>query len=259
MTQRFSQKLVVVLGGNSGIGLASAREFAREGAQVIISGRDPETLSSAIAQIGHGVAAYRSDIADLTQITHLFDEIRSRNGRIDTLFINAGIATLSPVELVTEEDWDLLQNTNLKGAFFSVQRALPLMPPGSSIVLMGSIAALRGEHSGAIYAVSKAGVRALGSSLAAELATRGIRVNVVTPGPIETPLLGRIKGVPSESVTAMRIEMINSVPLKRLGRPEEVAAAVLFLASDAAEFVTGIELLVDGGVMNLWPSIQSGA
>ena len=248
MAQRFLGKVAVVIGGNSGIGLASAKAFAGEGARVVITGRDSDTLRAAAGEIGHGAVSFRSDIADLQQIETLFTQLRADPGRIDVLFVNAGIGAFLPIEAVTEADWDRIQDINLKGVFFTVQKALPLMSEGASIVLTGSIGALKGLPTGSVYAASKAGLRALGRSLAAEFVGRGIRVNVVSPGPIETPIIHRTGGLPPEAVPAMREQMIANTPMKRMGAPEEVAAAVLFLASDAAGFVTGTDFLVDGGV-----------
>jgi NAD(P)-dependent dehydrogenase (short-subunit alcohol dehydrogenase family) len=243
---RFADKVVLVVGGNSGIGLAVAKAFSREGARVVITGRNEATLNSATEQIG-GATARCSDIRDLGDIERLFAEVRERFGRLDVLFVNAGVALLKPIGSITETDWNWVQETNLKGAFFCVQFALPIMEKGSSIVLTGSIAANIGEPTASVYAASKAGLRALGRSFAAELVERGIRVNVVTPGPVETPLLERVNGIPAEIVPALRRGMIDRNPMKRLGRVEEVAAAVLFLSSDDAEFITGIDLPVDGG------------
>lgn len=247
MPQRFEGKVAVVIGGNSGIGLATAKAFASEGARVLITGRDPQTLGAAAEEIGHGARARRSDIADLKQIESLFADLRRDFGRIDVLFVNAGIGAFLPIESVTEADWDRIQNVNLKGVFFTVQKALPLLHQGASIVLTGSIGALKGIPTGSVYAASKAGLRALGRSLAAELVGRGIRVNVVSPGPIETPIIHRTGGLPPEAVPALREQMIANTPMKRMGAPEEVASAVLYLASEAAGFVTGIDFLVDGG------------
>ncbi len=247
MRQRFEGKVAVIIGGNSGIGLASAKAFALEGARVIVSGRDPDTLRSAVQEIGHGAVAHRSDISNLREIESLFAEVRALHGRIDILFVNAGVGAFLPIEAVTEADWDRIQDTNLKGVFFSVQRALPLLSKGAAIVLTGSIGALKGIPTGSVYAASKAGLRALGRSFAAELVGRGIRVNVVSPGPIETPIIHRTGGLPAEAIPALREQMIANTPMKRMGAPEEVAEAVLFLASDAAGFVTGVDFLVDGG------------
>lgn len=247
MSDRFSAQNVVVIGGNSGIGLSAARGFAQEGAHVVITGRAPGTLRSAAEEIGHGAVAIRSDIADLNQIRQLFSELATTLGHIDVLFVNAGIGAFQPIDKVTEQDWDSIHGINLKGVFFTVQQALPLLRKGSSIVLTGSIGALKGIPTGSVYAASKAGLRALGRCFAAELVGRGIRVNVVSPGPTDTPIIGRTAGLPPQAIPAIREQMIRNTPMHRMGTPEEVAAAVLFLASNESAFVTGIDLLVDGG------------
>ena len=238
---------VVIIGGNSGIGLSAARAFAQEGAKVVITGRAPDTLESAAKDIGHGAVAIRSDIGDVAQISQFFAELASQLEQIDVLFVNAGIGAFQPIEKVTEEDWDRIHDINLKGVFFCVQKALPLLRTGSSIVLTGSIGALKGIPTGSVYAASKAGLRALGRCFAAELVGRGIRVNVVSPGPTETPIIGRTAGLPPQAIPALREQMIRNTPMHRMGTPEEVAAAVLFLASPESAFVTGIDFLVDGG------------
>jgi NAD(P)-dependent dehydrogenase (short-subunit alcohol dehydrogenase family) len=247
VSDRFSGKQVVVIGGNSDIGLASARAFAQEGAKVVITGRSPETLQSAALDIGRGAVAIRSDIADMAQIKSLFAQLTGQLGHIDVLFVNAGIGAFHPIEKVTEQDWDSIHGINLKGVFFTVQQSLPLLRKGSAIVLTGSIGALKGIPTGSVYAASKAGLRALGRCFAAELVGRGIRVNVVSPGPTETPIIGRTAGLPPQAIAAIREQMIRNTPMHRMGTPEEVAAAVLFLASSDCGFVTGIDFLVDGG------------
>src|SRR5580658_6024374 len=247
VSERFSGKHVVVIGGNSGIGLAAARAFAREGAQVVITGRSPETLQSAAEYIGRTAVAIRSDIADVAQIRALFAQLAAQLGHIDVLFVNAGIGAFQAIEKVTEQDWDSIHGINLKGVFFTVQQSLPLLRKGSSIVLTGSIGALKGIPTGSVYAASKAGLRALGRCFAAELVGKGIRVNVVSPGPTETPIMGRTAGLPPQAIAAIREQMIRNTPMHRMGTPEEVAAAVLFLASSDSAFVTGIDFLVDGG------------
>ena len=247
MSGRFSGKNVVVIGGNSGIGLAAARAFAKEGAHVVITGRSPETLQSAAQEIGHGAIAIRSDIGEVTQIAQLFTQLSAQLGHIEVLFVNAGIGAFQFIEKVTEQDWDNIHGINLKGVFFSVQKALPLLRKGSSVVLTGSIGALKGIPTGSVYAASKAGLRALARCFAAELVGKGIRVNVVSPGPTETPIIGRTAGLPPQAIPAIREQMIRNVPMHRMGTAEEVAAAVLFLASDESSFVTGIDFLVDGG------------
>jgi len=244
---RFSNKVVVVIGGNSGIGLASAKAFAAEGAHVVISGRNAATLRDAAGEIGHAAVAVQSDIADLKQIGSLMDDVQRRHGRIDVLFVNAGIGAFLPIEKVTERDWEEILGVNLKGVFFTVQKALPMMKAGGSIVITSSIGGRMGIPTNSVYAASKAGVRALGRNFAAELVGRGIRVNVVSPGCVETPIINRTPGLPPEAIPALREEMIKNTPMHRLGEPEEVARAALFLSSDEASFITGIDMLVDGG------------
>jgi NAD(P)-dependent dehydrogenase (short-subunit alcohol dehydrogenase family) len=247
VSERFSAKNVVVIGGNSGIGLSAARAFAQEGAHLVITGRADGTLRSAAEEIGRGAVAIRSDIGDLGQIRQLFTQLTAQLGHIDVLFVNAGIGAFQPIEKVTEQDWDKIHGINLKGVFFTVQQALPLLRKGSSIVLTGSIGARKGIPTGAVYAASKAGLRALGRCFAAELVGQGIRVNVVSPGPTDTPIIGRTEGLPPQAIPAIRAQMIRNTPMHRMGTPEEIAAAVLFLASNDSAFVTGIDFLVDGG------------
>lgn len=248
--KRFSDKVAVVLGGNSGIGLASARAFAQEGAKVVITGRDPRTLESARQEIGADTLALRSDMARLEDLDALQAAVRERHGRIDVLFVNAGVGVFAPVREVTPERWDEIHAVNLRGAFFAAQKALPLMGRGGSIVFTGSVGSVLGVPGNAIYASAKAGLRAMARILAAELVGEGIRVNVVSPGPTETPIINR-SGLGGEAIDALRRVMIENVPMKRMGRPEEVARAVLFLASDEASFITGIDLFVDGGAVEL--------
>jgi len=244
---RFSGKVVVIIGGNSGIGLASAKAFAGEGAHVVITGRNAATLRGAAEEIGRSAIAIQSDIADIAQIRSLMDEVQRCHGRIDVLFVNAGIGGFIPIEKVTERDWEEIIGVNLKGVFFTVQQALPMMKAGGSIVITSSIGGRMGIPTNSVYAASKAGVRALGRNFAAELVGRGIRVNVVSPGCVETPIISRTPGLPLEAIPALRAEMINNTPMHRLGDPDEIARAALFLASDEASFITGIDMLVDGG------------
>lgn len=247
MNPRFTGKVVVIVGGNSGIGLASAKAFAAEGAHVVISGRNAATLQSAAQAIGPAAVAIQSDITDLQQIDSLAKEVQRRHGRIDVLFVNAGIGAFLPIEEVTERNWEEIMGVNLKGVFFTVQKALPMMKTGGSIVITSSIGGRMGIPTNSVYAASKAGVRALGRNFAAELVGRGIRVNVVRPGCVETPIINRTPGLQPEAIPALREQMINNTPMHRLGEPEEIARAALFLASDEASFVTGIDMLVDGG------------
>lgn len=247
MQPRFTNKVALVVGGNSGIGLAAAQAFAREGARVVITGRDSATLARAGESIVGPPLAVRCDVADLAQIDSLMGEIRARLKRIDVLFMNAGVGAFIPIESVTEQDWDRLMAVNLKGVFFTVQKALPLMGRGAAIVLNASIGWRKGIPTGSAYAASKAGVRALGRNFAAELIGRGIRVNVVSPGPVDTPIIGRTAGLTPEMIPELRKQMIAHTPMGRMGEPHEVARAALFLASDEASFITGIDMLVDGG------------
>jgi NAD(P)-dependent dehydrogenase (short-subunit alcohol dehydrogenase family) len=246
---RFQNKVVVVLGGNSGIGLASAKAFAAEGARVVITGRSPQTLEAAQRDIGGDTLALQSDISDLAQTAVLMERIGRERGRIDVLFVNAGIGAFSPLEEVTEEYWDRMVDTNLKGPFFAVQKAVPLMGAGGAIVLTSSLGHAKGIPGNSVYAAAKAGLRALARNLGAELVGLGIRVNCFSPGPIETPLFHR-SGIAAEALPAIRQNIIDMVPMKRFGTVEEAADAVLFLAGDTSTFITGIDLFVDGGCVS---------
>jgi NAD(P)-dependent dehydrogenase (short-subunit alcohol dehydrogenase family) len=240
-----------VIGGNSGIGLASARGFAAEGAKLVITGRDPATLAAAAHELGGETLALRSDLGDLADQRALFDAVAARHGRIDVLFVNAGIGTFAPVRDVTPQLWDSVHAINLRGAFFAAQQALPLMTRGGAIVFTGSIGSVLGAPGNVIYAAAKAGLRAAARILACELVAEGIRVNVVSPGATETPLINRNVGMSPEDVAGLRAMMIANTPMKRMGEPEEIARAVLFLASAEASFITGVDLFVDGGVVGL--------
>jgi NAD(P)-dependent dehydrogenase (short-subunit alcohol dehydrogenase family) len=247
---RFVGKVVLVVGGNSGIGLAAAKGFGREGAKVCLTGRDQATLDKAAEEI-EGSVAFRADVADTDSMIPVIDAIRALHGRIDVLFVNAGVGAFAPVREVTRELWDQIHDVNLRGCFFAMQRALPLMGRGGSIVVTGSIGSLAGVPGNAVYAASKAGLRAVVRIFATELVSEGIRVNMVSPGPTETPLINRNVGMDAAAVENLRQIMISVVPMKRMGDPEEVAKPVLFLASDEASFITGVDLFVDGGCLEL--------
>jgi NAD(P)-dependent dehydrogenase (short-subunit alcohol dehydrogenase family) len=251
MSIRFANKVVLIIGGNSGIGRAAALGYAEEGAQVLITGRDPKTLTEVEREIGPGALAIRSDVADLASLDQVMQQVRHRHGRIDVLFVNAGIGTFAPIPEVTPELWDEVHNVNLRGCFFAAQKALPLMGHGGSIVFTGSIGSKLAAPGNAVYAAAKAGLRAVTRIFAVELVGKGIRVNMVSPGPTETPLINRNVGMDANAVDALRQMMIANTPMRRMGEPQEIARAVLFLSSDEASFITGVDLFVDGGVIEL--------
>jgi NAD(P)-dependent dehydrogenase (short-subunit alcohol dehydrogenase family) len=247
---RFKDKVVVVLGGNSGIGLASARAFAAEGARVRITGRHRETLDAAVAEMP-GSRSFRADIADLAAMDEVYAAIGEADGRIDVLFVNAGIGGFAPLRAITEDAWDQVHSVNLKGCVFALQKALPLMARGASVVVTGSIGAHGALEGNGTYAAAKAGLHMAMKVFAKELVGEGIRVNVVSPGPIDTPLLYRNPGMTDADVAKLKEMMIANIPMHRMGESEEVAKAVLFLASDDAAFITGANLFVDGGLIEL--------
>ena len=242
---RFKDKVVLVIGGNSGIGLAAADGFAEEGARLVITGRDAATLESAAGEIG--ALAIRCDVADVATIEACMAEVRERFGRIDVLFVNAGIGAFAPVREVSVALWDEINAVNARGCFFAVQKALPLMGRGGSVVITGSIGAVMPIPGNAVYAASKAALRAVARILGVELLADGIRVNMVSPGPTETPLINRNIGMSAAEVAALRETMISNIPMRRMGEPEEIARAVVFLAADEAGFITGSTLTVNGG------------
>ena len=244
---RFAGKTVVVLGGNSGIGLAAARAFQAEGARVAITGRNKQTLAQVAA--ASGMLAVRSDISSVADTRAAMARIAEQLHGIDVLFVNAGVGGFASVPEVTEEFWDNVHGVNLRGAFFAVQAALPHLRDGGSIVITGSIGALLALPGNAVYAAAKAGLRAVARILAAELLPRRIRVNVVSPGPTETEIFKR--GASPAQIEAVRSSLGGAVPMKRMGEPEEVARAVLFLASSEASFINGVDLNVDGGTLEL--------
>jgi NAD(P)-dependent dehydrogenase (short-subunit alcohol dehydrogenase family) len=251
MSRRFEDKVVLVFGGNSGIGLAAARDFAAEGGKVVITGRDANTLAEAEKQIGAGTLSIRSDISDLAALDDVYAKVRARHGRIDVLFVNAGIGGFVPIPAVTPEFWDSVHSVNLRGCFFAAQKALPLMGKGGSIVFTGSIGSQLAAPGNITYSAAKAGLRAVARNFASELLPQGIRVNIVSPGATETPIMHRNPGMDEKAVAGLRQMMIANTPMKRMGKPEEIARAVLFLSSDEASFITGIDLFVDGGVIEL--------
>jgi len=247
---KLAGKVAVITGGNSGIGLATAKEFKAQGARVVITGRDQQTLDDAKREIGSDVLAVRSDTSSLTEIDKLFAAVKEKFGKIDVLFVNAGIGKFEPIEAVTEESFDSIMDINFKGAYFTVQKALPLLNDNASIVLNASIVAYVGMPNSSVYAASKAALITLARTISAELVGRGIRVNVVSPGPVSTPILGRM-GMPPEVLEETAKSIQAQVPMKRFGRPEEIAKTVLFLASEDSSFLLGTEIVADGGMSQL--------
>jgi NAD(P)-dependent dehydrogenase (short-subunit alcohol dehydrogenase family) len=244
--KRFEGKTVVITGGNSGIGLASAKMFREEGAKVAISGRDQKTLDEAVKAIGSDTLAVKADVAKLADIDKFYAQVAAKFGKIDALFANAGIAKFAPVGDSTEQMFDETFDINVKGLYFTVQKALPHLNDNAGIVLNSSVVNIKGNPATSVYSASKAAVRSLARTFAGELVDRGIRVNVVSPGPIQTPIFGRT-GLPQAAIDEFAESIKSHVPMKRFGTPEEVGHAVLFLASSGASYITGVDLKVDGG------------
>jgi NAD(P)-dependent dehydrogenase (short-subunit alcohol dehydrogenase family) len=239
-------KIALVTGGTSGIGLATAKEFVSEGAYVFITGRRTPELSAAVKEIGSNVTGIQGDVSNLDDLDRLFAQIKQEKGKLNIVFANAGIAKYAPLGQITEELYDSILNTNVKGMLFTVQKALPMIPDGSSIILNASIVASKGLSSNSVYSATKAAVRSFARTWTTDLKDRHIRVNAVSPGSIDTPGLNDL--LASSETGQQRLKMIsNTVPLGRLGKPEEIAKAVTFLASDDSSFITGAELFVDGG------------
>jgi len=245
--KRLEGKVAVITGGSSGIGLATAKLFALAGAKIAVTGRTQKSVDEAAKELGTGAIVLRSDVSKPSELATLFETVKRKFGSIDVLFANAGIAKFAPVEQTSEEFYDEVFDINTKGVFFTIQKALPYLNDGAAIILNTSVAGQSGLPHTSVYSASKAAVRSFARSIAAEVAGRGIRVNVVSPGPIETPLFGNL-GLPKEAVEAFATNILSQVPMKRFGKPEEVAEAALFLASGAASYITGVELNVDGGL-----------
>jgi len=240
-------KVAVVTGGNSGIGLATAKRFVEEGAHVVITGRREKELKEATAIIGKNVTAVAGDVTRLEDLDKLYAVVEEKHGHLDVLFVNAGWGEVTPLAAATETHFDKTFDLNAKGQFFTVQKAIPLFKDGGSIILNSSVANVMGLPVFAVYAAAKAAVRSFARGWAMELKDRKIRVNAVSPGPIETPALENA-GLTPEQAEQAAAQFVTQVPLGRRGKPEEIAAAVLFLASDEASYVTGTELAVDGGM-----------
>ncbi|MBC1186043.1 SDR family NAD(P)-dependent oxidoreductase [Kluyvera sichuanensis] len=249
MSKKLAEKIALVTGGSTGIGLASAQELAAQGAKVYITGRRQEELDAAVALIGPSAKGIRADASVLSDLDTVFATIASESGRLDILFANAGGGDMMPLGAITEEHFDRIFGTNVRGVLFTVQKALPLLTQGASVILTGSTAAVKGTANFSVYSASKAAVRNLARSWALDLQGRGIRVNVVSPGPVRTPGLGGL--VAEEHRQGLFDALAAGVPLGRLGEPEEVAKTVAFLASDDASFINAAEIYVDGGLAQI--------
>jgi NAD(P)-dependent dehydrogenase (short-subunit alcohol dehydrogenase family) len=245
-TGRLEGQIALITGGNSGIGLATAKEFVSEGAYVFITGRRDAELAAAVKEIGRNVTGVQGDASNLGDLDRLFAQIKREKGKLDIVFANAGVAKFAPLGKITEEHYDSIFDVNVKGLLFTVQKALPLLPDGASIILNASIVASKGSPEWSVYSATKAAVRSFARTWTTELKDRRIRVNAVSPGFTDTPGLGDL--LASAEAGEQRKKMIsNSVPLGRFGTPDEIAKAVVFLASDDSSYITGIELFVDGG------------
>jgi NAD(P)-dependent dehydrogenase (short-subunit alcohol dehydrogenase family) len=247
---KLNGKIAVVTGGSSGIGLATAQTFIREGAKVVITGRKQETIDQALAILGENAVGVRGDVSNLADLDGLFATVKEKFGAIDVLFVNAGVAFFAPLEASSEEFYDQIMNVNVKGAYFTVQKALPLLREGASVILTTSVVNQLGMENASVYSATKAALRSLARTLSAELVGRGIRVNAVSPGPIETPIFSKT-GMPQEALAEFGSYVVEQVPMKRMGKADEVANAVLFLASADSSFILGEEIVVGGGMSQI--------
>jgi len=240
-------KIAVITGGNSGIGVATAKRFVQEGAYVFITGRRQSNLDEAVKQVGSNVTGVQGDVAKLADLDRLFERIKQEKGKLDIVFANAGIAKYAPLGAIDEEHFDSIFDTNVKGVLFTVQKALPLLADGASVILNASIVGSKGLAANSVYSATKAAIRSFARTWTTDLKARRIRVNAISPGPIDTEGLRELFG--SSQVGQDRLKNINSlVPMGRIGTADEIAKAAVFLASDDSSFVTGIELFVDGGL-----------
>ncbi len=246
MSGKLEGKVALVTGGNSGIGLATAKRFVAEGAYVFITGRRQRELDAAVKEIGRNVTGVQGDVTNLGDLDRLFAQIQREKGKLDIVFANSSFAVYAPLGAITEEHFDTHFNVNVKGVLFTVQKALPLLPDGASIILNASIVGSKGFASNSVYSATKAALRSFARTWTMDLKDRHIRVNAVSPGPIETPGLKSL--VASSGGEGRLKELSSGVPLGRLGTPDEIGKAVVFLASDDSSFVTGAELFVDGGL-----------
>jgi NAD(P)-dependent dehydrogenase (short-subunit alcohol dehydrogenase family) len=250
MAGKLDGKVAVVTGGNSGIGLATARRFAAEGAKVVITGRRQAELDRAVAEVGHGAIGVQGDVSKLSDLDRLYDTVKKAHGRVDVLFANAGGGKFAPLGEITEEHFDREFGINVKGLLFTVQKALPLFTDGGSIILNASIVSIKGMPAFSVYSATKAAVRSFARTWTVDLKGRKIRVNALSPGPIDTPGADGLAGS-KEEAEQLKAGLAAQVPLGRMGEPDEIAKVAVFLASDDSSFVTGVELFVDGGMAQI--------
>jgi NAD(P)-dependent dehydrogenase (short-subunit alcohol dehydrogenase family) len=250
MSKKLEGKIALVTGGSTGIGFATAKRFAAEGAKVVITGRRKEAVEAAVKEIGGAAMGVQSDASNLADLDRLFAQIKKQYGRIDVLFANAGVGEFATIDQITEEHFDKIYDTNVKGVVFTVQKALPLFPDGGAVILNASIVSVKGTPAFGVYNSTKAAVRSLARTWTNELKDRKIRVNVVSPGPIDTPGLNGL-AANEEQAQQIKASLTAQVPLGRMGSADEIAKVVVFLASDDASYVAGIELFVDGGMVQV--------
>jgi len=246
-SQKLAGKIALITGGSAGIGLATAQRFVAEGAFVFITGRRQAELDAAVQALGNSAVGLQGDVSSLADLDRIVAAIKAQKGQLDVLFSNAGIAEFLPIDGVTEDHYDRQFDINVKGTVFTVQKALPLLPDGAAIIVMSSVVGSKGFGGDSIYSATKAAIRSLARTWTTDLKARRIRVNAISPGPIETPGLNSLAGTP-EQAKQFKAQMLSIVPMSRMGEADEIAKAVVFLASDDSSYVTGVELFVDGGM-----------
>jgi NAD(P)-dependent dehydrogenase (short-subunit alcohol dehydrogenase family) len=250
MGNKLEGKIAVITGGNSGIGLATAKRFVTEGAYVFITGRRQKQLDLAVSEIGKNVIGIQSDVSNLADIDKIYNTVKDQKNHIDIIFANAGIAQFAPLEKISEEHFDKIFSINVKGLLFTVQKLLPIFQEGGSIILNASIGSSKGVEESSVYSATKAAVRSFARTWTVDLRHRKIRVNAISPGPIDTPIFSNLMQNEEQS-EQFKKNIVNTVPMRRMGTPDEVAKVVSFLASDDSSYITGIELFVDGGMAQI--------
>ncbi len=250
MGNKLKRKIAVITGGNSGIGLATAKRFVTEGAYVFITGRRQKQLDLAVSEIGKNVMGIQSDVSNLADIDKIYNTVKDQKNHIDIIFANAGIAQFAPLEKISEEHFDKIFSINVKGLLFTVQKLLPIFQEGGSIILNASIGSSKGVEETSVYSATKAAVRSFARTWTVDLRHRKIRVNAISPGPIDTPIFSNLTQNEEQS-DQFKKNIVNTVPMRRMGTPDEVAKVVLFLASEDSSYITGIELFVDGGLAQI--------